>query len=206
MSRFHRKTAPGVRNGRVRHKNNWKRTPNCYNTPQRVPAIDRRRPGEGYRHLLQKRDIERFVNLIPDWDDLCSGLDVIVLDVGRDDSDGWYRWWDGRAAIGIHAWPLNRTWELDEFWYDDHRGLLTRIGTRVETNDAGGRVWHWTPDTARAYQLCHVFLHELGHHHDRMTTRSKLDCSRGERYAEGHAWVYEGLIWERYLAEFGLPD
>jgi hypothetical protein len=203
MSRFHRKTAPGVRNGRVRHRNNWKRTPDCYNTPQRVPAIDRQRPGDGYRHLLRKRDVARFVRLIPDWDELSRGLDVILLAAGRENCDGWY---NERGVVAVCAWPTNPTWEVDEVWYEGHRGFMERVGARVETNDGGERVWSWTPDTARAYQLCHVFLHELGHHHDRMTTRSRRECSRGEPFAEGHAWLYEGLIWERYLAEFGLPD
>jgi hypothetical protein len=47
-------------------------------------------------------------------------------------------------------------------------------------------------------------LHELGHHHDRMTTRSRRVGCRGEGYAEGYAWEYERLVWDRYLATFGL--
>ena len=65
---------------------------------------------------------------------------------------------------------------------------------------------HWTPDTARAYQLCHVFLHELGHHIDRMSTRSQRDnAPRGEEWAEQYAWAYEVMVLERYFEEFGLP-
>src|SRR5262245_49027787 len=90
MHRFHRKSAPGVRNGRVRRQNNWRQTPSCYSVPQLVPAIDRRRPGEGSRHLLLKRDIERFIDLLPHWEDISRGLDVIVLDRNRPDCYGWY--------------------------------------------------------------------------------------------------------------------
>jgi hypothetical protein len=206
MPRHHRRTTPGVRNGRVRKQNNWKRTADCYTTPQRVPAIDRVRPGDGYRHLLRKRDVERFVGLIPDWEELSRGLDVIVLDAGREGTDGWYRWWGGRAGIGIRAWPTHMTWEADSGWYAGHEGLVARIGARVEVNADGEPVCYWTPSTARAYQLMHVFLHELGHHRDRMTTRSKRECSRGEPFAEGYAWDFEKLVWERYLEEFGLPE
>jgi len=48
-------------------------------------------------------------------------------------------------------------------------------------------------------------LHELGHHHDRMTTKSKRTASRGEGYAERYALAYADRIWESYLNEFGLP-
>lgn len=58
----------------------------------------------------------------------------------------------------------------------------------------------------RAYQLLHVALHELGHHHDRMTTKSKRRASRGEGFAERHALNYGDRIWERYLEAFGLPQ
>ncbi len=37
-----------------------------------------------------------------------------------------------------------------------------------------------------------------------MTTRSRRDASRGEDYAEDYAWQYERLVWNRYLATFGL--
>ena len=63
----------------------------------------------------------------------------------------------------------------------------------------------WSEPSARAYQLLHILLHELGHHHDRMTTRSRPDRPpRGEPYAEAYAHRHEALIWERYLERFGL--
>ncbi|MDY3553419.1 hypothetical protein R5W24_002520 [Gemmata sp. JC717] len=204
MSRFHRKTAPGVRNGRVQRTNNWERSPNPYtHTPARL-VIDRRRPGAGYRHLLLKRDIERFVALIPNWDKLALGLEVICLDHGRDDCDGWYN----RGVLGVCAWSERMRYELRRDWYRGHRAFLERIGARVEVDETGDApVIHWTDDTARAYQLCHVFLHELGHHADRMHTRTKRDSGpRGEPFAEGYAFDLEAAVLERYFAEFGLPD
>ncbi len=107
MTRFHRRSAPKVRDGRVRKKNNWRKTPHCYNTPQHAPAIDRRRPGPGHRHLLLKPDIERFVELLPHWDDVSRGLDVVVLDTRRRDCEGWY----DRGMLGICAWPVNMVWD-----------------------------------------------------------------------------------------------
>jgi hypothetical protein len=202
MPRFHRKTAPGVEFGEVRKKNNWRQSPSCYSVPQWTPAIDRRRPGDGYRHLLLKRDIERFVELLPHWEDVSRGLDVIVLDRGRWDRDGWY----DRGVLAVCAWTTYMEWELNRPWYEEHREVLARIGADV--TDSGTCVTcRWTPDTARAYQLCHVFLHELGHHVDRMATRSKPDrCPRGEDWAEQYAWAYEVMVLERYFEEFGLPE
>jgi len=49
----------------------------------------------------------------------------------------------------------------------------------------------------------HVLLHELGHHHDRMTTRSQVDAGRGELYAELYANKYMDRIWEDYVRVFG---
>jgi hypothetical protein len=49
----------------------------------------------------------------------------------------------------------------------------------------------------------HVLLHELGHHHDRITTRSQRDAARGESYAEAYAMRYVEALWHRYFSEFG---
>jgi hypothetical protein len=203
MSRFHRKTAPGVRDGRVRKKNNWTQSPSLYIDPQPRLVIDRRPPGAGCRHLLFQRDIERFVNLIPNWNELAVGLDVIALDSGRRGCDGWY----DRGAIGICAWRTDMCYEVDPDWFREHRDFLKRIGVRVYGDDPETVEVHWTADTARAYQLCHVFLHELGHHADRMHTRTKTDNSpRGEGFAEDYAFTLEVIVLERYFEEFGLPD
>jgi hypothetical protein len=63
----------------------------------------------------------------------------------------------------------------------------------------------FTESTARAHQLLATLLHELGHHHDRITTKSKIRASRGEGYAESYAKKYANQIWERYIETFGLP-
>ena len=205
MSRFHRKSAPGVRDGRVQRKNNWRASPSWYGgePPGRV-VIDRRRPGEGYRHLLLKGDIERFIALVPHWNRLAVGLRVVVLAAGQRGCDGWYN----RGVLGLCAWPKQMTYELDPDWYAAHKAFLERINATVADGDRErAPVIHWTEDTARAYQLCHVFLHELGHHADRMHTRTRRDnAPRGEPFAEDYAFDLEVEVLERYFAEFGLPE
>ena len=43
------------------------------------------------------------------------------------------------------------------------------------------QVCRFTEASARGFQLMHMFLHELGHYHDRMTTRSKRFASARRR-------------------------
>jgi hypothetical protein len=199
MPRAHRRTAPKVRNGRVQKQNNWRRTPGLFDARPHL-TIRRERPGPGHRHVLFQRDIERVIELIPDWEELSRGVNVILLDGKRTDCDGWYN----RGIVALTAWPREMSYSICSDWYVGHKRFLDRIGLRVSgpPDDLTG---HWTDATVRAYQLLHVFLHELGHHRDRMMTRSQRWPERGEEYAEQYAWAYEEQLWERYVAEFGWP-
>ncbi len=62
----------------------------------------------------------------------------------------------------------------------------------------------FTQFSVKAFQLLHVFLHELGHHYDKMTTGSKREASRGEHFAEEYAVKNEEVIWEGYMKLHGL--
>jgi hypothetical protein len=196
---MNRKSAPKVKRGRVQKKNNWARTPNYYNADQLLPAIDRRRPGEGYRHLLKRRDVEEFIAILPEWEELSKGLNAIVL-AEHADCMGWHEY----GVVHVCAW------EEELWWYDtspkfveEHRDIFERLGTVVE--ERGERlVTKWTEDQARAFQLLHILLHELGHHHDRMTTRSRHSPARGEPFAEEYARRHEARIWDEYVRRFGL--
>jgi len=67
------------------------------------------------------------------------------------------------------------------------------------TQNPGSKVF-----SAKAFQLIHIFIHELGHHHDRMTTRSKRAVARGEEYAENYARRFEDVIIEEYRRVFNF--
>jgi hypothetical protein len=98
-------------------------------------------------------------------------------------------------------------WVLRPDWCADHEDLLDRLGVPIDFDEEAGELHcHWTRSTARAYQLLHVFVHELGHHIDRMTSRGQRESSRGEDHAEQYAWSFEAVIWENYCAEFGVPE
>lgn len=194
-----RKTTPRVRDGRVAHKQRRRPTPSYWNTTQSVPVIDKERPGAGYRHILRRQDVLTFLELLPEWEVLSQGLDAIVLATGDDGSDGWY----DTGIVGICAWERELWREVIPEWYEEHKALLDRLGVPCERR-RDAVLCRFTEPTIRAYQLVHILVHELGHHHDRITTKSQLECSRGEPYAEAYAAKYEEVIWERYGRVFGM--
>jgi hypothetical protein len=88
--------------------------------------------------------------------------------------------------------------------YEQERFFLERFDVACE-QDGDDVVSKFTETAARAHQLlATLMLHELGHHHDRMTTKSKSSASRGEAYAEEYAKRYTDQIWHRYLETFGM--
>ena len=145
-------------------------------------------------------DVTAFLRLLPDWSKLSEGLNAIVLASGQPDWDGWYK----PGVVAVCAWNRELWQEVSGQFYAEHRSLLDRLEVPCEPATDGDFLCHFTEASIRAYQLLHVLLHELGHHHDQMTTRNKKDCCRGESYAEQYALAYEKVIWDRYLQEFGL--
>jgi hypothetical protein len=196
----HRRQAPKVKGGRVQKKNNWELSAHYSQVAGLGFVIDRQRPGKGYRHLLRQTDVERFVALLPDWDELARGLDAIVLAEGEFDTHGWC----DNGVIGVCAWPRELVESVDHRYAADHHAVLDQLGVPVRRFASVYRL-EWTEETARAFQLLHILLHELGHHHDRISTRSQREASRGESYAERYAVEHGAQIWDRYVAEFGVP-
>lgn len=107
------------------------------------------------------------------------------------------------GLIAICAWE-RQLWddELDGRWFRNHMRILGRIGVDIRF-DGSRFLCDWTVEKARAFQLVHVFLHELGHHHDAMTNRGRR-VARGERYAEQFAHELEELIWDDFIRVFPL--
>ena len=78
------------------------------------------------------------------------------------------------------------------------------LGIDCEETSDGYYLCKFDESDVRGYQLLHILLHELGHHHDRMTTRSQKRAGRGEKYAEEYARLYEASIWQQYQKMFSL--
>lgn len=199
MRYFNRKTDPKVIGGLVQKKNNWASTPDYYNTEQRTPVIDRRRPGKGFRHLLRQRDILDFIGILPDWDELSAGLNAVVLAPGRYDVYGYHT----RGVVHVCAWDEDLWLRITPEGYEWEREVFEKLGVPCERR-RGEVLCKFTEETARGHQLLATLLHELGHHHDRMTTRSKSAPVRGESYAEDYARKYAERIWVSYQEVFGV--
>jgi hypothetical protein len=188
-----------VVDGRTHHPGRIE-TPNYYNTPQNQLVIDRRKPGRDYMHILRKRDIARFIDLIPDWPALSRGLDAIVLSAGSPEIYGWHI----PGVIHLGAWPRGLWERVDTRFVWDNAELLFLLQVAVEP--AGKNLWllQWTRLQARAFLLLDVLLHELGHHHDRIHTRSQWNTARGEAYADEFARQTRRGMWREFQERFAL--
>lgn len=191
-----RKTSPRVVGGRVMRKNRHACTRGIVDASRGHPIVVRERPGRGYRHLLTQKHVHDFLAILPDWPTLARGLHGIVLAPG----DRGYAGSHDRGVIEICAWDQEIVCEWERWFFDEHAAVLARLDVDHEPLEDGAVRVLFTEDTARAYQLLHVLLHELGHHHDRMTTRSRR-ASRGEKYAEDFALDREALVWARYARD-----
>lgn len=199
MIRHVRTKATKVRNGRVVPPRKVVPTPNYDNTPQEWPFIDRRKPGRGFHHVITVAQMRRFLELLPDWREISKGLNAIVLAAGEPDCMGWHR----AGVVAICAWPRDMVQRWESEFVIEHQAILDRLGVDCVTENQSLTRCVFNESNARGFSLMHVFLHELGHHHDRMNTRDQLDSSRGEDYAEEYALNYSEQIWDDYFAVFG---
>jgi hypothetical protein len=193
------KTVPSGRAGKPDRRGRSAPTPSFWINDQERPVIHRQRPGQGYRHVLRKRDIERFLAILPDWAEISHGLNAILLAPGRVLCQGWHR----PGIVAICAWSRDLEEEWENGFVEEHRDVLERLEVALEPS-ADGLTWcRFTEPAVRGFQLMHVLLHELGHHHDRMMTRSRRRTARGEAYAEKYARWHSRDLWPRYLEVFG---
>jgi hypothetical protein len=185
--------------GLVQKKNNWAPTPNYYNTEQHLPLVDRKRPGKGFRHVLKQKDIHAFIRILPDWDELSVGLNAVVLAPGNPAIFGYHV----PGVVHICAWEEDLWIRLPQDGFEAERQIIESLGVPCEA-EASEMLCRFSEKTIRAHQLLATLLHELGHHHDRMTTRLKTRAGRGETYAEAYARKYAERIWIRYQDVFGV--
>ena len=195
---MHRRTTPRVKRGKVQKKHRWTLTPDYAHGRFDELRFDRQAPGRGYQHLLGRRDVERFLGLLPDWDELSIGLQAVLLVPGEPRVEGY----SYPGVVAVCAWP-QELWNIVHGQHaDDHEDLLRALDVAREPIPGDRVRLLWTRPQARAYQLLHVLLHELGHHHDRMTTRSRRESARGEPYAEAYADRYAEQVWDSYAQAF----
>lgn len=196
---MHPRTTPGVRRGEVQRKHRWELTPDYAHGRFDELRFDRQAPGREYRHLLGRRDVERFLALLPDWEELSTGLEAVLLTRGEPGLEGYHY----PGVVAVCAWQRELWQVVEREHVDAHEELFRELGVAREPLPGGRVRLLWTRPQVRAYQLLHVLLHELGHHHDRMTTRSQRGCARGEPYAEAYAHRHADELREGYSRAFG---
>lgn len=211
--KYNRKTSPKVIGGQVLRKNNHKKTARL------GYVVDRVRASKGFRHILRKKDIHDFVELISDWPKVSEGIESIILDSGDEFTDGYYRHYDyeDTSIIWLGAWPEDLWVERSDEYYQEHLWLFKKLQIvseryvkKVESCSGDDKkqieevYWlcFFTEAQARAFSLMHVFLHELGHHVDNFRSR-KRGCRGGESFAEQYAIKRFHEIWPSYLQRFG---
>lgn len=191
-----------VRDGRVAKKNNW--TPDhrdYYAVPQAEIQIERTSPGPGYRHVVTVGDVRKFLELLPEWDELACGLKAISIYEG---GHGWMGM-SNPGVVVITAWEKGLWWSnAAADWVDEVRDLLDLLQVDVRRGATSGRLeLRWTEPQARGFMLLDVLVHELGHHHDRMTTGGEA-APNGERFASAYAARVQREIWPLYAATFDV--
>ena len=198
-SSFNRRTATKVKDGRVQRKNNHRPTGHDGH------VLDRESPGRGYCHVVTKRDIQEFIDILPGWERLSERLERIVVASPGDACDGSYLFYhrEETGAIFLHAWPEDLWMELNTSYFDAHRTIFERLGVSYDRLEECV-VCRFTEAQARAFMLLHVFVHELGHHYDR-TNQKHLGASKGEDYAEKFATSRFEQLFPEYVRVFGHP-
>jgi len=197
---FNRRTATKVKDGRVQRKNHH------VPTGHGGYVLERESPGRGFRHAVSKRDVQAFVDIIPDWHRYSERLERIVLATPVDSCDGAHEFFyrEETGAIFLYAWREDFWIELPFPYFDAHLRIFEALGVAYSRNK-GSVTCRFTEAQARAFMLLHVFMHELGHHYDRIHQKH-LHSSKGEDYAERFATDRFDHLLTAYVAVFGHPN
>ncbi len=191
-----RKSKEIIRDGKVQRKSRTSHFPRA--EPGR-PVIERHRPGPSFRQVLLKRDVERFIELLPDWSELSRGLQAVLLTQGDPQFTGWY----APGVVAVCAWDRDISGLWTRRFAEENREILEQLEVEVEPRDSRTVFIDWEERSVKAFQLLNVLLREVGDHHDKLTKRSRHEPSRGEPFAAWYAKEYAETIWGAYQDAFG---
>jgi len=197
---FVRKTATRIKKGTVQRKNRHAKTPNYWNKRQTEIQIDIENPGKGYKHFLKKRDIKQFLEILPYRDIIDIELDAVILGkYNLSGCDGYY--WNG--IICICAWEKEMTRSMGLKYFEFHKEMFDKLGLKysVKEDDV---ICYFTENQIKAFQLLRVMTHEIGHHIDRIKTKSKKRCPNGEKFANYVELDLEAKLWDKYFEYFSF--
>lgn len=182
----------------MRKKNRTVLSPDIYVHEPDELLIKRTRPIAGHFHAVSATDVRRFVRLIDDWEEVASAVRAVILTPGGDYCYGRY---NNAGIIKLDAWPKCGP----HYVPSRKKWLIEQIGLGPMPEGQTYMISDITKEQVRCYLLLGTFLHELGHHIDRMSTRSKLDAANGEPAAIRYEQMRQRELWKPYCGEFGHP-
>jgi hypothetical protein len=196
---FNRRTATKVKDGRVQRKNHHRPT------GHEGYVLDRESPGRGFCHVVSKRDVQAFVEIVPGWDRFSERLERIVLAAPGDHCDGAYEFFhrEETGAVYLHAWREDLWTDLTVPYFDHHQHIFDTLAVSYDRQE-DCVTCRFTGAQARAFMLLHIFMHEVGHHYDRIHQKH-LGSSKGEDYAERFATSRFDQLFPAYVRVFGHP-
>jgi hypothetical protein len=199
-SSFNRRTATKVKGGRVQRKNRHRPTGHD------GYALDRESPGRGHCHVVSKKDVQAFIDIIPEWHRFSERLERIVLAKCNDGLDGAHEFYyrEETGAIFLQSWRDDLWIELTSDYFDAHQTIFEQLGVSYDRLSTAV-MCRFTEAQARAFMLLHVFLHELGHHYDRIHQKH-LYSTKGEDYAERFATSRFEHLFPEYVRVFSQPS
>ncbi len=129
------------------------------------------------------------------------GFNAIVLDAVDPDMFGWHT----SGVIAICAWRRDLWVELSVLGFQREEALLDMLQVPYDVDEENDNaLCRFTEKAASGHQLLGTLLHEIGHHHDRITTKSRESASRGEPYAREYAIRTAEEIFDPYVESFGI--
>lgn len=196
---FNRRSATKVKDGSVQRKNRHRPTVHD------GYVLERESPGRDFRHVVSKRDVQVFLDIIPNSPRYFERLERIVLAKRTDDLDGAHEFYrrEETGAIFLHAWNEDLWIDLAMPYFNSHQEVFDTI--RLSCDQRKDRVTcRFTEAQARAFTLLHILMHELGHHFDRIHQKH-WNSTRGEDFAEKFANDHFPQLFPLYVREFGHP-
>jgi hypothetical protein len=159
-----RKTTPKVKDGRVQRKNRTDESEYLALVDGRQFTVIKHRARAGYCHVLQLPEVYRFVELIPDWPTISKGLSALALDGYGSDEQTDTNYEPGYRSIWMRPFPKTMKTSWARGFHDRHREVLARLGVAPVAAAGNPVTVTWTASQAKAWQLLHLFLYDLGVH------------------------------------------
>jgi hypothetical protein len=154
---------------------------------------------------VSKRDVQAFIDIIPDWHRFSERLERIVLAAHSHACDGAHEFYhrEETGAIFLNAWHEDLWIDLTVPYFESHEQIFVTFGVSYDRGE-DCITCRFTEEQARAFMLLHIFMHELGHHYDRIHQKHR-DSSKGEDCAERFATSRFEQLFPMYVRVFGHP-